>query len=88
MKALLYREIGAGRGDVEFEDTIAFSGAGCIDFRAATGTEVGSELFSEGNPREGPVERGEAPSGGSNRDGDADSGGALNGWNDTEGLLP
>ena len=87
MNALLYREIDAGRGDAELEDRIPFSGVCCIGLRAATGTEVGNELRSEGNPREeGAFERGETPSGGSNKDGEADNGGALKGWNDTEGL--
>lgn len=54
---------------------------------AAVGAEVGGVLLSEDIGRGGPIERGEAPSGGSTRDGDAERGGALNGWKDTDERL-
>lgn len=86
-KALLYLEIGAGLGDAELEDAIAFSGAVGIGFRAAAGAEVGGTfLGSEDTVLDAP-ERGDAPSGGSTRDGDADTGGALNGWKDIDERL-
>lgn len=59
-----------------------------MGLRAATvGAEVGGVLLSEDIERGGPIERGEAPSGGSTRDGDAERGGALNGCKDIDERL-
>ena len=88
LKALLYLAIGAGLGDAELDDAIAFSEAACPVLRPEAATDgggmcLGSELGALIIGRE----RGEAPRGGSMREGEAESGGALNGWNEIEGRL-
>lgn len=86
LKALLYLEIGAGRGDAELEEAIALSGAAVRDLRADAAIDGGGIVRASAR---GPgPERGETPKGGSTNDGEADSGGALNGWKEMDGRLP
>lgn len=79
--------MGAGFGEAEVDDEIAFSGEMGAGFRADTATGGCTLRVSDGvpvDPRGGRV-RGDVPSAGSTRDGEAESGGALNGWNDIDG---
>ena len=80
LKALLYLDIGAGRGDAEVGDGATLSGVDESGLLAEAAMEGGGMLLeSDNEARWTPVVRGEAPSGDSTRAGDADKGGALNG---------
>jgi hypothetical protein len=95
LKLLAYLVIGAGLGEPEAEDAIAFSGTADVPLKADWGTDptefrdraCASEPSAAVFPRE--LREGEGGGGGSISfwAGDADNEGALKGLNDTDGRL-
>ena len=88
LKELLYRERGAGLGDAELEDDIACSDAIAVGLRAEAAEDGGGMKRASADVPVGmraEALRGEADRGESPTAGEAERGGALKGWNDTDG---
>lgn len=87
LKELLYLDIGAGLGEAELEEAMAFSGEIAIGLRVKGPVVVGGGIFLESELPVGGVRAVAEEIGGSTNEGEADRGGALNGWKDIEGRL-